>query len=122
MISNTLAYLFSTRTISTMAFSGATTTASIYLNGPGGTPGNGFPLPKRGYLVGIQVWDGTTLRSDTDSISFQAGDKIAVFCQNAGSNFSVKVRLNGTSTALEATAVPFNSTLFVVLEFILIRE
>lgn len=122
MISNTLAYLFSTRTVNTMGFSGATTTASIYLNGPGGTPGNGFPMPKRGYLTRLQVWDGTTLRSDTDAIAFQADDKLAVYCQNVGSNFTVKVRLNGTSTVLETAAVPFNSTLFVVVEYILIRD
>ena len=122
MISSTHAFLLATQPLSTMGFSGVTTTASIHLNGPGGQSGTGFPFPRKGFLSGLAVWDGTTLRTDTDRIEFAAGDKLSVYCQNVGSNFTVKVRLNGTSTVLEVTGVPFNSTLFAVVEFILVRD
>jgi len=105
-----------------MGFSGAVTNTSIYLNGPGGQSGNGFPMPRRGYLTGFSLWDGTTLRSDAVEIAFNAGDKIAVYCQSGGSDFTVKVRVNGTSTTLQVSGVPFNTTLFGTVEFMLIRE
>jgi hypothetical protein len=122
MVNNTHTYLIARAPISTTGFSGAVTTASVSLNGPGGQSGNGFPLPRRGYLTGLQVWDGTTLRSDTAQIAFDAGDKISVYCQNDGSSFTVKVRVNASSTTLQVSGVPLNSTLFATVEFMLIRE
>jgi hypothetical protein len=119
---STLSYLFARSPISTMGFSGVTTTASIHLNGPGGQSGDGFPLPRDGVLTRLEIWDGTTRRFDTDEISFVAGDRLSVYCQNLGSDFTVKVRLNGVSTAMQIEAVPHNSTLFAVVEFSLRRE
>lgn len=118
----TLNYLYARAPISTLSFSGVTTTASIYLKGGGGEAGDGFPMPRDGVLTGLRVWDGTTLRFDTDEISFAAGDRLAVYCQTTGSNLSVKIRVNGTSTAMQVTGVPFNSTLFAVIEFVLIHN
>ena len=121
-MNNTHSFLLATRTPNTMGFSGAVTNQSVHLPGPGGQSGTGFPLPRHGYLTAIHVWDGTTLRFDTSEISFQAGDKISVYCQTTGSDFTVKVRVNGTSTALEVRSVPFNTTLFVTVEFLLFRD
>jgi hypothetical protein len=115
-------FLLATRPPNTMSFSAALTTNSAYLNGPGGHTGDGFPLPRRGYLVALYLWDGTTLRFDDDEIAFQSGDRISVYCQTTGSNFTVKVRLNGNTTALQITGVPFNTTLSATVEFLLIRE
>ena len=122
MLTKTLAYLFASRPLNTLGFSGVTTTSSIYLPGPGGQAGDGFPLTRAGHITGIKVWDGTTLRSDVDNISFQSGDRLSVYCQNMGSNFTVKVRLNGNSTSLDVASVPHNSTLFVMVEFQLLRD
>ncbi|RPH95492.1 hypothetical protein EHM69_04280 [candidate division KSB1 bacterium] len=122
MLNTTLSYLFARAPISTMGFSGVTQTASLYLNGPGGQAGDGFPLPRNGFLTGLRIWDGTTTRTDTDEIAVLAGDRIAVFCQNVGPSFTVRVRVNGTSTSLQVMAVPLNSTLFVTVEFILLRD
>jgi len=118
---STLSYIFARSPISTMGFSGATTSTSIPLKGPGGEAGDGFPMPRDGVLTRLQLWDGSTRRFDVDEISFSAGDRLAVYCQNAGSNFTVKVRFNGVSTALQIEGVPFNSTLFAVVEFSLLR-
>ena len=118
----THAYLLASRPLSTMAFSGVVSNQSVYLNGSGGQAGNGFPLPRRGYITALQVWDGTTLRFENEQLQFQAGDRIAVYCQAAGSDFAVKIRLNGNSTALQVTGVPFNSTLYATVELMLIRE
>jgi hypothetical protein len=122
MISPTLCYLLARAPISTMGFSGVTASTSIYLNGPGGQGSPGFPLPRRGYLTALRLWDGTTERWDMDEVAFQAGDRVSVYCQNVGSDFTVKVRLNGVSTTLQTTNVPFNSTLTATVEFMLVRE
>jgi hypothetical protein len=121
-MNQTHAYLFATRPPETLSFSGAVTTSSIYLNGPGGQSGDGFPVPRRGILTRLDVWDGTTLHTDTDEISFNAGDRLSLYCQSSGSDFTVKVRINGNSTNLQVASVPFNRTLFATVEFLLIRE
>jgi len=122
MINPTHNYLVARTPISTMAFSGAVTTASVVLNGSGGQSGTGFPLPRRGIITSLYVWDGGATRSDTDEIVFNAGDRISVYCQSTGTDFTVKVRLNGSSTILQVSGVPFNTTLFATVEFLLIRE
>lgn len=121
-MNQTHSFLLATRPPQTICFSGAVTNASVYLNGPGGQAGDGYPLPRRGILTRLDVWDGTTLRSDTDEISFNIGDRLALFCQSTGSNFTLKIRINGTSTNLQVPNVPFNTTLFATIEFLLIRE
>ena len=115
-------YLLANTPLSTMGFSGKTSTSSIYLNGPGGEAGDGFSLPRRGYLTGITLWDGSLVRWDADKVSFDSGDRLSVYCQSSGLDFTVKVRLNGVSTSLQIPAVAFNSTLQAVIEFMLVRE
>ena len=115
-------YLLAARQIESMGFSGALTNASVYLSGPSGQAGDGLPVPYRGYLTRIQVWDGATLHSDTDEIAFNADDRISVYCQSSGSDFTIKVRVNGSSTNLQVAGVPFNTTLYVTVEFLLFRE
>lgn len=115
-------FLFASRPLNMMSFSGAVTNQSLYLNGPGGQPGNGFPLARRGCITALHLWDGTTYRFDVDEIAFQSGDTLAVYCQNTGSDYTVKVRLNGSTTALNVTGVPYNTTLFATVEFQLFRE
>jgi hypothetical protein len=118
----TLAYLRANRPYSTMGFSGAVTTTSVHLNGPGGQSGTGFPLPRKGRLTGLHVWDGTTYRNDITEIDTQPGDKISLYCQNTGTNFTLKARVNGSSTNLQVAGIPYNVTLFATLEFQLIRD
>ena len=115
-------YLLANTPISTMGFSGTTGTSSIYLNGPGGVAGDGFALPRRGYLTGFTLWDGSVVRSDAAKISFDSADRLSVYCQNTGTDFTVKVRLNGVSTSLQTTGVPHSLTLQAVVEFMLVRE
>ena len=114
-------YLLANTPLSTICFSGTTGTASVNLNGPGGVAGDGFPMPRRGWLTQLFLWDGSIIRSGGDEISFNSGDRVCIYCQNTGTDFSVKVRINGVSTSLQLTSVPHNSTLQVVLEFMLVR-
>lgn len=116
-----LAYALASQPLIFFSFSGTTTTASQYLSGPGGIAADGIPVPFAGTLVKIIVFDGSNTYTDDDSITFSAGDRLSVFCQNAGSNFTVRARLNGSSTALQVTGVPFNSTLQVTLVFAINR-
>jgi len=121
-MNHTHSFLFASRTPNIMSFSGAVTNQSVHLPGPGGQSGTGFPLPRRGYLTALHLWDGSSLHFDDDEIPFQSGDKLSVYCQTGGSDFSVKVRLNGTTTPLQVDSVPFNTTLFATVEFLLFRE
>lgn len=121
MINTTHCYLLAARPLNTLGFSGVTTTVSVNLPGPGGQNGDGFPLTRSGYLTRLYVWDGTTLRSDNTLISFTGGDRLSLYCQSTGTDFTVKARLNGTSTNLQVKNVPYNSTLYVIAEFSLIR-
>jgi hypothetical protein len=121
MPNTTLSYIIARTALSTISFSGAVGTASITLNGPGGQAGN-IPLPRRGYITALHVWDGTTLRFDTDEIAFNAGDRISVYCQNSGGVFIVKIRVNGTSTTLLVGDVPQNTTLYATVEILMIRD
>ncbi|MBU1920618.1 hypothetical protein KKG66_07215 [bacterium] len=117
MSNTTLNYLYATQPLCTLAFSGLTTTTSINLNGPGGQNGDGFPIQRDGDLTGISVWDGSTVRNDGGAIALTAGDRLSVYCQNTGSDFTVKVRVNGVSTSMQTTGIPHNSTLLVMVEF-----
>ncbi len=122
MPNETHSYLLANTPLSTMGFSAKTGTTSVYLNGPGGEAGDGFALPRRGYLTGITLWDGSLLRTDIDKIAFDSGDRLSVYCQSSGLDFTVKVRLNGASTTLQIPGVAFNATLKAVIEFMLVRE
>jgi hypothetical protein len=122
MVNNTHAFLLARTPISTIAFSGAVTNQSMFLNGPGGRSGDGFPLPRRGYLTGLHVWDGTTIRSDFAEIAFDPRDRISVYCQSGGSDFTIGIRVNGINNGLQVSGVPFNSALFATVEFMLVRE
>ena len=121
MPNTTQNYLLANTPISTIAFSAVVSTSSVYLNGPGGVSGDGFALPRRGYLTGLTVWDGSLVRGDATQITFDAFDRVSIYCQNVGPDFSVKVRLNGVSQMLHVTGVPHSSTLQAVLEFMLVR-
>ncbi len=122
MPNSTHNYLLANTPLSTICFSGTTGTSSVYLNGPGGVAGDGFALPRRGYLTGLTLWEGSLVRSDADKISFNSGDRVSVYCQSTGTDFTVKVRLNGVSTSLQVSAVRHNSTMQAVVEFMLVRE
>lgn len=115
-------YLLANTPHSTICFSVKTGTTSVYFGGAGGVTGDGFPLPRRGYLTALTLWDGSIVKSDSGKISFDSGDRLSVYCQNMGTDFTVKVRLNGTSYPLQVTSVPHNSTLQAVVELLLVRE
>lgn len=116
MLNETLNYLYAHAPVSLVCFSGQTGSSSINLNGPGGLGGDGFPLPAQGVIRAVRLWDESTDRFDVDEIPVAAGDRLSVYCQNMGSNFTVKVRVNGASTDLEIPNVPFNSTLYASVE------
>ncbi|MBK6765537.1 MAG: hypothetical protein IPG71_04180 [bacterium] len=54
-------------------------------------------------------------------MTFATNDRIAVYCQNVGGSFTVKVRINGVSTTLQVSSVPLNSTLLATVVFAINR-
>jgi hypothetical protein len=116
MLNETLNYLYAHSSVALLCFSGQTGNTSVDLNGPGGLGGDGFPLPTAGTIRAIRLWDGAVDRSDSDEIAVAAADRLSVYCQDAGSDFTVKVRVNGAATNLEIPNVPYNSILYASVE------
>lgn len=117
MPNTTLNYLYATTPLTLLGFSGTTGTTSVQLNGPGGQYGDGFPVQRDGNLTGLSIWDGSNLHIDSAAIALSAGDRLSIYCQNTGSDFTVKVRVNGVSTTLQVTGIPHSSTLMATVEF-----
>jgi len=117
----TLGYALASQPLMTMHFSGAVTTSSVHLPTAGGVAADGMPIPYGGTLIKLILFDGSTIHADTDTIAFSANDRLSLYCQNVGSNFTVKARINGVSTTLQVTSVPFNSTLQATLVFAINR-
>lgn len=115
MPKSTLSYALAARPLVILTFSGPTTTSSIYLAAGGSIANDGVPMPVAGTVKFLRVFDGAASYSDDDNISFAAGDRISVYCQTTGSNFTVKVRINGVSSTLQVTSVPHNSNLIASL-------
>lgn len=122
MVTTTHCFLLARAPISTMAFSAQTGATSMYLNGPGGESGDGFPLPRAGVLRSLSVFDGSQIHSDFADVSFGAGARLSVYCQSMGSNFTARVRINGASAGINVPDIPFNSSVKAVVEFALSRE
>jgi hypothetical protein len=118
-INNTLNHLLARRSEVLLPFSGAVTTASTYLKGAGGETGDGFPLPKGGKIVGLNVWDGVTHKSGTDEIVFSAGDRISLYAAYNAPVFTATVRINGVDTTLIASSLAANSTYMAHIHLIM---
>jgi hypothetical protein len=115
MSKSTLSYALASQPLISLVFSGTTGTSSQYLAAAGGIAGDGVPIPFSGSLYKLTVFDGTTVYTESDVITFNANDRISVYCQNVGGSFSVKIRINGSSSAMQVVSVPLNSTLQVSL-------
>ena len=119
-INHTLNYLLARRHETLICFSAAVTTGSQYLNGPGGQPGDGLPLPKAALVTRIDCWDGANLKSATGLISVAAGGRLSVYAAASGGLFDVKLRVNGVDTTLAAVGAGVNTTLFVAVHLTLL--
>jgi hypothetical protein len=102
-------------------FSANVTTNNLYLKGPGGASGDGFPIPKGGLIRSLTVWDGTTLHTISEDISLAAGDRIAAagVYETTPGTFTVAVLKNFSSLPLSLSGLPPNSTYFVTVELLL---
>ncbi len=116
-----LSFALASQPLLAFAFSGTTGTSSQYLPAAGGVAGDGLPVPYAGTVAKLIVFDGSTTYTDTDNITFAANDRLSVYCQSSGGVFSVKVRINGVSTALQVNSVPLSSTLLVTVIFAINR-
>jgi len=110
-VNKSLNFLNSKQSIAVFHFSDAVTTISKYLNGAGGVAGDGFAMPYGGIILGIQVYDGSSLHSAAGSVEFSTGDRISVYANHSGSNFNVYVRKNGVNTVVLVTGLPENVNL-----------
>jgi len=107
---------------SLLPFSASVTTSSTFLKGAGGIGADGIPLPFPGTVTGLSVWDGSTLRSDSHTVSVSAGDRITLFATYSGGTFTVSVIRNGNFTNVQVSGVPANSTLQASVALLLSRS
>ena len=112
-VNKSLNYLKSQQSIIVLPFSDSVTTSSKYLKGAGGISGDGFAMPYPGMILKIQVYDGSTLHQASGQIEFSADDRISVYANYTGSDFTVYVRKNGVNTIVLVTGVPASVNLLV---------
>ncbi len=98
-----------------LGFSGAVTTVTTDLKGPGGASGDGFPIPLDGAVERLLVYDGSTVRSAINPIDLSANDRISMAAVAVGGSFTVSLRINNASTSLQVTGCAQNTTLFVTV-------
>ena len=110
-VNQSLNYLKAEQSVVVLHFSEAVTTSSKYLKGAGGVAGDGFAMPFAGKILGLQVYDGTTLCKSTQAVEFSADDRISVYANHSGSNFNVYARKNGINTTCLVTGLPENVNL-----------
>ena len=112
-INKSLNYLKSRQSISILHFSDAVTTSSKYLKGAGGVAADGFAMPYGGIIRKIQVYDGSTLYQAAGEVEFSADDRLSVYANYTGSNFTVYVRKNAVNTIVLVTGIPTSVNLTV---------
>jgi hypothetical protein len=96
-------------------FAGTVATSSTYLSGPGGAPGDGYPVPAPGKVVRMYTWDGANLRTTTIQTSLNAGDRLSVYALYDSPYFLLTLRVNGSDSGTYCTQVSSNATLRVSL-------
>jgi len=121
-VNNTLNYLKAQQKEHILMFSSALTTASQYLRGGGGEAGDGFPLPRRGAIVRLDVWDGSTLKSAEGDIEIAQGERLALWAEYGTSAFDIYVRIDGMNTTLMASGLSANSTLMATVQVVLLED
>ncbi len=119
-INKTLNYLLTQKQETLICFSAQVTTVSTYLKGSGGEAGDGFPMPQKARIYRIDGWDGSNLKSKSDNVVFNQGERLSVYATASGLNFDVEVRNNGVGTALVASGTNQNCTLWVTVHLKLI--
>jgi hypothetical protein len=92
-------------------FAGTVVYASLYLTGPGGFAGDGYPMPAPGKVERLYVWDGVQLHSTTTQTNFNAGDRLSLYALYGAPYFQVTLRVNGVYGATYCTQVGSNTAL-----------
>jgi len=92
--------------------------ASTYVNGSGGLAGDGFPVPKNGYITQLSVWDDTNnvLYTDVAEDAVSGNNRLSCYATFTGTDFQIRVRKNGVNTSLIVT-VPISVMIFVTVTF-----
>ena len=118
----TLNYLLEKSSIALLAFGGELTTSSMYLAGAGGCSGDGYPMPLGGEILGMRAWDGTNDNDKSDSIPVEPGDRLSVYAEHSGSEYSLILRINGVDTSIAVSGMQENSTVYACAYFSLQRS
>lgn len=111
-----LNYLRSSQRWHQYHFSGTISTLSTYLKCAGGEAGDGVPLPRKGAIISLSVWDGILLREMTGEWVYQAGDRLSVWGELGPGKARVVVRINGMDTTISIDGAALNTPLFVSVE------
>jgi hypothetical protein len=113
----TLNYLLEKSSIMLLAFGSELTTTSKYLGGSGGCEGDGYPMPLGGEVLGMHAWDGTNDNDKSESIAMNPGDRLSVYAEHSGSEYSLILRINGVDTSITVSGMQENSTVYACVYF-----
>ncbi len=117
----TACWLEAKLTASMIQFSASVGTTNIYLKGPGGQSGDGFPLPNGGLIRSLTIWANGTLYTATADIPFNEGDRIAIagVYNPVPATFTWAIVKNGASVPLALDGLPPSTTYFATVELLL---
>lgn len=103
------------RQVIQMNFSEPVATADRYMHGPGNFQGDGYPFPRSGKVISLDVYDGTSVRSSDIASPFDEGDRISVVATYDQPWFQVTVMKNGVATGTYANQCLSNTTLIATV-------
>ncbi len=118
----TQTWVESRQSIVLLAFSEKVTTVSAPLKGPGGSTINGYPVPMKGRVTGLYVYDGTSVQQTSEVLDLSAGDIVSLSAVFAGGTFRVNLIVNGTTTSLGVSNNLANTDLLASLVMKLVED
>jgi hypothetical protein len=92
-------------------FAGLPEGSGVYLTGPGGYAGDGYPMPAPGQVLRLYVWDGAALRTCATATSFDAGDRLSVQVQDDQPWYQAMLQINGEDSQTHCAQVQTGSWL-----------
>lgn len=107
----TSTFLTAKRQLVLPMFARAVNTNSVGLNGPGGANSDGYPVPLRGRVLALSVYDGSTVRTSWQTIELSPNDRISVYATWANPTFTVSLLINNVTTLLQVSNCSANTTL-----------
>lgn len=102
----------------TFNFGKALTTSSVGLRGVGSLLDNGYPVPSKGYLYKMSIFNETSVVKATVLVPIDEDDCVSIYATHDGdAHFTITVLINGVPTDLLIEDHPESTDVYVTLYF-----